>query len=77
MENEKEFLSVIEFADKLRVHPNTIRKAIKAGRIQAIRIGRGKRPIYRILNTEVARLSELDMSVLIDKMIDKKLQERQ
>ena len=43
MNQESDFYTIIEFANKLRVHPHTIRRAIHQGRIQAIKIGIGKR----------------------------------
>lgn len=76
MNNEREFLTVQELSDKVRVHPNTIRRAIKDGRIQAFRVGIGSKSSYRIPNTEVQRLCELDMTKLIQKIMDEKLEEK-
>lgn len=73
----QEFFTVTEFANKLRIHENTVRKAIKNGRIQAFKVGDGSRSSYRIPNTEVQRLCELDMSKLIQKIVDEKMGERQ
>lgn len=81
MHEEKEFYTVPEFSQKLRVHPQTIRKAIKKGRIQAMRTGVGNRTAYRIPANEVSRLCEMDMSKvlqqLIDDAIDKRMNEKQ
>lgn len=74
MNEPKEFYTVMEFADKLRIHPNTVRSAIKAGRIQAFRVGLGKRSDYRIPNTEINRICELDMTTLINRLIEDKLE---
>jgi excisionase family DNA binding protein len=73
---QKEFYTVEEFSDKIRVHPNTVRNGIKAGRIQAFRAGPGSRSSYRISSTEVDRLCELDMSKLIEEIVERKLEER-
>jgi excisionase family DNA binding protein len=50
------FLTVEEFADKLKIHPSTIRRAIKEGKIYASRPGPGKRSPYRISESELERL---------------------
>ena len=77
MTEQKNFFTVREFSEKIRVHPNTIRKAIKEGRIQACRTGSGLKSSYRIPNTEVERLCELDMSKIIEKIIEDKLGKNQ
>ena len=51
-----DFLTVEEFAAKVKLHPTTIRKAIRLGRIYAARIGAGKRTRYRIAESELERL---------------------
>ena len=59
MVNEGEnpaFFTVQEFAKKLHVHPNTVRRAIKNGKILAFTLGAGKKPPYRIPYTEIERL---------------------
>lgn len=73
---DKNFYTVYEFADKIRVHPNTIRRAIQKGRIQAFRTGSGIKSSYRIPQTEAERLCELDMSKLIEHIVDRKLEEQ-
>ncbi len=74
MKDEKEFFTVKEFSEKIRLHENTIRRAIKSGRIQAFRSSDGERSSFRIPNTEVQRLCELDMSKLIEKIVHEKLE---
>lgn len=68
-----EFLSIKEFANKAKAHPNTIRRAIKKGRIAAINIGTGKRKTYRIAESETNRIALLDLKELVDEMVEKKL----
>jgi excisionase family DNA binding protein len=74
-ELENEFLSIKEFAAKVNVHANTIRRAIKSGRIQAFRIGGGKKSSYRIPKSEIGRIALFDMEEMIDRIVEKRLQE--
>lgn len=71
---ETEFLSIKEFAGKIGAHPNTIRRAIKKGRISACNIGSGNKKIYRISKTEINRISILDLKEIVDKMVREKLE---
>jgi hypothetical protein len=50
------FLTVEEFAGRLKMHPVSIRRAIKQGRIYASRPSCGKRAPYRICESELERL---------------------
>ena len=50
------FLTVEEFAKRLKVHRNTIRRAIKKGKIFATRPAGGQRAPYRIAESELERL---------------------
>ena len=70
--NEIDFLSVKEFAVKLGVHPNTVRRSIKRGRISAFKVGAGKRSIYRIAKTECNRMALCDLEEMIEKIIEKR-----
>lgn len=65
-----DFYSTKEFAKKLGVHVNTIRRAIKSGRINAFKIGSGKKSIYRIPHNEINRVALFDMEELINKIIE-------
>ena len=76
MAKEKDFLTVMEFADKLRVHPHTVRQAIKDGRIQAMKVGIGKRSQYRISNVELGRILEVDMMKIIERIVDEKMEKK-
>lgn len=49
------FLSIKEFASRLNLHANTVRRAILQGSVITIRIGMGKRATYRIPIGEIER----------------------
>jgi excisionase family DNA binding protein len=51
-----EFYTVKEFAEKLKLCPHTIIRAIKKGKIYAARPSGGKRAPYRIAESELERL---------------------
>lgn len=50
------FLTVEEFAKKIKMHPTSVRRSIKSGHIFASRPSPGKRGPYRISETELERL---------------------
>lgn len=50
------FLTVEEFAKRLKIHPASVRRAIKAGHIFATRPSLGKKAPYRIAESELERL---------------------
>jgi excisionase family DNA binding protein len=50
------FLTVEEFSERIKLHPATIRKAIKEGKIFASRPSMGKRAPFRIAESELERL---------------------
>lgn len=56
MEILMNFLTVEEFAQRVKMHPGTIRRAIKEGKIYASRPGLGKKSPYRIAESELERL---------------------
>lgn len=70
--SDTDFLSVKEFAAKLGVHPDTIRRSIKRGRISGFKIGGGKKSIYRIPSSEANRMALCDMEQMIEKIIEKR-----
>jgi excisionase family DNA binding protein len=69
----KDFLSIKEFAAIMRVHPDTIRRAIKRGRISVVRFGGIKRAIYRIAASEADRMALCDMEKMVEQIIQKRL----
>lgn len=50
------FLTLKEFADKIKMHPGSVRRAIKQGRIFASRPSMGKRGPFRIAESELERI---------------------
>ncbi len=70
-----DFLTIKEFAILIRVHPNTVRRAIKRGRINAFRIGEGDQSPFRIPRAEINRISLLDLEKIIDGIVQRKLKE--
>jgi len=71
-ENIKDFYTIAEFAEKLRVHPNTVRRNIKNGRIAAFKFSTDKKSTYRIPHTEIERLVMFDL----EKIVEKRIKER-
>jgi excisionase family DNA binding protein len=55
----------------MKMHPNTIRRAIKNGRISAFKLGAGNKASYRIPRSEIDRLAVCDMTLIINQMIIK------
>jgi len=56
-----QFYSVKEFAKRMEMHPQSIRKGIREGKFFAVKIGSGVRPRYRIPATELERLKIASM----------------
>lgn len=75
--SSEEFLTITEFSVLLRVHPQTIRRAIKNGRVHAFRIGVGIRSGFRIPRSELSRMAIIDLENIIEDLIDKRINERQ
>lgn len=71
-DNIEQYLSIKEFAVKVKFHPNTIRRAIKSGRINAFKIGSGRRAYYRIPQSEIHRIAKIDLTALIEEIIEKR-----
>ena len=74
MSTIENFLSIIDFSERLGVHPATIRRMIKKNRINALKIGSGTgKLIYRIPESELQRLGIFDIEKIIEKEIDKRM----
>lgn len=59
LEQREELLTVQEVADRLRVNEATVRRWIKNGALQAIKLPhRGKREIYRVRRTTLDSVLE-------------------
>ena len=69
---DKDFYTINEFAEKLSVHPNSVRKAVKSGRISAVRLSGTERAMYRISHSELGRLVAVDIDEMINKEIEKR-----
>ena len=62
------FYSIKEFAELLKMHPKTIWRGIRYGRIQAFRVGQGKRAAYRIPASETTRMAMFDLNEFLKGM---------
>lgn len=71
MEPIKDFYTITEFAKKLSVHANTIRKAVRSGRISAFKFGSDKKATYRIPHSEIQRIMLCDLKENISNLIQK------
>jgi excisionase family DNA binding protein len=69
---EKEFLSVKEFASLVGVHYNTVIRSIRHGRINALRIGYGKKAAFRIPRSEIHRIALFDLENMVSRIIEEK-----
>ncbi len=67
---QKEFYSVSDMAKLLDVNRQTIQTAIRFGRIQAFRVGIGKRSPYRIHHTEIERIQKIDFENVVNNLKD-------
>lgn len=67
------YISIKDFAKYMRVHHNTIRRAIKNKRLQAVNVGSGNRKIWRIPISEIHRLTEFDLANMIPGSLSKQL----
>ena len=65
MEYENHY-TVSEFALIMHMHPQTIRRAIKVGRIIAFRVGISKKATYRIAEVRLIDLRQWDLMRLVD-----------
>jgi len=54
---QNELWTIEEVATLLRVHPETVRRWVRSGRMQAVRLGDGPKAPIRIDQAEVDRFS--------------------
>lgn len=73
---EEDFLSIKEFAVLLKLHPNTIRRHIKKGRIVAFRIDPRYKGTYRIPRTEINKMCFDQLEHVIQVLMDKRDKEK-
>jgi len=74
MEKEPDFYSVTKFAEKLAMHPNTVRKAIEDGHISACRLTTASKSPFRIPSSEIIRIMEFKLEEVIEKEVQKRLE---
>ena len=67
-----EFLSINEFAELIRVHPNTVRNMIKSGRLSAFRTSNSEKASYRIAKSEIQRLAVVDLDKIVENLVEKR-----
>lgn len=67
-----DLLTIKEFSEKLRVHKNTVYRAIKKGHITAFKVGVGSRSGYRIPISELDRMALFNLETIVAKMVDQK-----
>jgi excisionase family DNA binding protein len=60
-ESEARLLTVEEVVERLRVHPYTVRKWLREGKLKGFRLG-GAKAGWRIPETEISRLREQQAS---------------
>ena len=65
---DQAYLSINDFAKRLRVHPNTIRKAIKTGYINAFRVGNSIKSSWRIPTSEIQKLAIMEWESVVAKI---------
>lgn len=70
IKNIKDFYTIDEFAQKLDVHPNTVRRSIKNGKLCAFKFGTNKKASYRIPHSEIDRIMMFDLKNLVIKLIE-------
>jgi len=65
-----EYLTIKEFAAILNVHPHTVRRSIKSGKLQCVRIGIGKNAGYRIPRSEFDRVSLFNLKDMVKQILE-------
>jgi len=70
-----DFLSIKEFAITIGVHPNTVRRSIKKGRLSAFTLGSGRKKVYRIAKSEINRIALIDLEDIVERIVEKRINE--
>ena len=73
-EKTSEILTVQEFAERMKLHPNTVRYHIRSGHISAFKTGIGKRSSYRIFSSEIRRMAAFSANEMIDSIVKKRME---
>lgn len=73
---KQEFYSVKEFAKILKVHPNTVRKAIREKRIHSFKTNPSQRGVHRIPVSEISRMLDFDLDIVLEAEVEKRIRER-
>ncbi len=60
---EKDILTLKEFAEYIQVHPNTVKKMIKSNYLAAFKAGIGKTSAFRIARSEATRMSLMNFNL--------------
>ncbi len=60
---EKDILTLKEFATYIQVHPNTVKNMIKSKYLAAFKTGIGRTSAYRIARSEAMRLSLMSFNL--------------
>lgn len=71
----KPFYSIKEFAELLNLHPRTIYRAIKGGKVSAFRLSNNRRSEYRIAASEIERLSKINLEEVVESIVKIRLNE--
>lgn len=73
-EKTSEILTVQEFAERMKLHPNTVRYHIRSGHILAFKTGNGKKSSYRIFCSEIPRMAAFSSSKMIESIVKKRME---
>lgn len=65
----EEFYTITEVSKKLRVHPNTIRNAIKKGHLLAVRLHDNPKSHWRIPAGELQRIGHWGLKQAYEKLM--------
>ena len=60
-----DYLTIVQFAAKIQMHPNSVRRLIRMGKLQGVNMGSGNRKIYRIPESELSRLATFDLKEVL------------